>query len=292
MQDTVNVIERQQWLEPASDTVQRGLNTAVNAGGPLGHRISDFLNGTWLGHPLHPAITDVPVGAWTVAFALDGVQMLTKARRFVPGADAAVVMGLVGSFISAVSGLADWQYTIGRARRLGMAHALLNATAAGLYTTSVVCRLRGKRKSGQFTGLLGFAAVVVSAYLGGDLSHHERIGVSHAPEQTPPDEFMPVLADRELAEGGTKQVRAGDVAVVLARHGGRVYALADSCAHLGGPLSEGSLDDDGIVCPWHGSRFALADGHVLNGPSTFAQPSYEVRVRDGLIEVRNRRGRH
>lgn len=287
MQDTVNVIERQPWLEPASDTVQRGLYNAVNAGGQVGHRVSDFLNGTWLGHPLHPAITDVPVGAWTVAFALDGVQMLTKSRRFMAGADAAVTMGLVGSALSAVSGLADWQYSVGRARRIGMAHALLNAAAAGLYATSFVCRMRSKRKAGQLTGALGFAAVLFSSFLGGDLAFRERMGMNHAPEQALPDDYTPVLADRELPEGGLKQVRAGEVAVMLARRGGRIYALADSCAHLGGPLSEGALDGDCVVCPWHGSRYALADGHIVNGPTTFPQPHYDVRVRDGLIEVRN-----
>jgi len=289
MQDTVHVIERQPWLEPTSDTVQRGLYNAVNAGGQLGHRVSDFLNGTWLGHPLHPALTDVPVGAWTVAFALDGVQMLAKTRRFLPGADAAVTIGLAGAALSAVSGLADWQYTVGRARRVGMAHALLNVAATGLYGTSVVFRLRGKRKAGQLTGMVGFATVLFSAFLGGDLAYRERIGVNHAPEQTPPDTFTPVLADRELPEGGLKQARAGDVTVVLARSGGRIYALADTCAHLGGPLSEGTLDDGCVVCPWHGSRFRLEDGHIVNGPTTFPQPRYDVRVRDGLIEVRNPR---
>ncbi|MBF6591724.1 MAG: Rieske 2Fe-2S domain-containing protein [Ktedonobacterales bacterium] len=288
MQDTVNVIERQPWLEPASDTVQRGLYHAVNAGGPLGRRISDFLNGSRLGHPLHPAVTDVPIGAWTVALALDGVQMLTKARRFLPGADAAVAIGLVGALFSAASGLADWQYSAGRARRIGLAHALLNTTATSLYATSFICRLRGKRKSGQLTGTLGFAAVCVGSFLGGDLSYRERMGMNHAPDQEPPDDFTPVLAERELAEGALKHVRAGDVTVVLARRGGRVYALAESCAHLGGPLSEGTLEGESIVCPWHGSRFALKDGHVLNGPSTFAQPCYETRLRDGLIEVRGR----
>jgi nitrite reductase/ring-hydroxylating ferredoxin subunit/uncharacterized membrane protein len=289
MQDTVNVIERQTWLEPASDTVQRGLYNAVNAGGQLGHRVSDFLNGTWLGHPLHPAVTDVPVGAWTVAFALDGVQMLTKSRRFMAGADAAVTIGLVGSAISAVSGLADWQYTVGRARRIGMAHALLNATAAGLYGTSFICRLRSKRKVGQLTGALGFVAVLFSSFLGGDLSYRERMGMNHAPEQTPPESYTPVLADRELPEGGLKQVRAGDVTICLARSGGRIYALADSCAHLGGPLSEGTLEGNCVICPWHGSRFTLAEGRIVNGPATFAQPCYHVRVRDGLIEVRDGR---
>lgn len=289
MQETVNVIERQEWLEPAGDTLQRGVSSAFNAGGPVGHRISDFLNGTWLGHPLHPVVTDIPIGAWTVVLALDGVQMLTKTRRFAPGADAALTIGVAGALASAASGIADWQFSVGRARRIGLAHAILNSSALMLYGASLVCRRRDNRKTGQLISLVGYAAVAIAGYLGGDLSYKERMGVDHAPEQQPPSDFVPVLAERELAEGTMKQAKAGDVSIMLARRGGRIYALAESCAHLGGPLSEGTLEGGSVVCPWHGSRFALQDGHVLNGPSTYAQPCYETRVRDGLIEVRGRK---
>ena len=62
--------------------------------------------------------------------------------------------------------------------------------------------------------------------------------------------------------------------------------LAHPCAHLGGPLSEGTLKDGSVVCPWHGSEFDLEDGHVINGPATQEQPTYRVRERDGGIEVK------
>ena len=75
---------------------------------------------------------------------------------------------------------------------------------------------------------------------------------------------------------------------MLIRRAGRIYALADSCAHLGGPLSEGQVDGLSIRCPWHGSRFDLEEGGVLEGPSTFPQPCFEIRVRAGQIEVRAR----
>ena len=73
---------------------------------------------------------------------------------------------------------------------------------------------------------------------------------------------------------------------LLVRQHGRVCALAHPCAHLGGPLSEGTLKDGSVVCPWHGSEFGLDDGHVINGPATQPQPVVCVRERDGGIEVK------
>lgn len=288
MQETLNVIERQEWLEPAEDTIQRGVYNALNANGEVGHDVNDFLNGTWLGHPLHPLIVAVPIGAWTVSFALDGVQMLTKTRKFEAGADAALTLGILGALGSAAAGLADWQYTVGRARRVGLVHALSNVTALALHVTSLLCRRNGSRKFGQLAGMLGYGALMLGGYLGGDLSYNERMGMNHAPEQQPPSNFVPVLAERELPEGTLRCVQAGDVSVVLARHQGHVYTLANSCSHLGGPLAEGQISGDCVVCPWHGSRFRLRDGKLEGGPSTYDQPSYETRVRDGLIEVRGK----
>ena len=72
----------------------------------------------------------------------------------------------------------------------------------------------------------------------------------------------------------------------LVRQRGRVCALAHACAHLGGPLSEGTLKDGAVVSPWHGFEFALEDGRVLNGPATHNQPCLLARKRDGRIEVK------
>jgi len=79
-----------------------------------------------------------------------------------------------------------------------------------------------------------------------------------------------------------------DTAVVLVRTGDTINALTNTCTHLGGPLHEGKLEGDSIRCPWHGSRFCLTDGAVLDGPATFDERVFEVRVRDGQIEVRAR----
>ena len=115
------------------------------------------------------------------------------------------------------------------------------------------------------------------------------IGVNHALARLPPAEFTPVLADAELREGEARRVQAGDARVLLVREGGEVRALAETCAHLGGPLAEGTIEDGSVVCPWHGSRFELATGRVLDGPATMPQPCFAVRVREGQIEVRGQR---
>lgn len=285
--EAMNVIEDQTWLEAPSEQVAKVVNQVLTkpGGGPT--RLDDFLNGVWLGHPLHPVLTDVPIGAWTAGLALDGLETATGRRELAAGADAANLLGLLGAVAAAATGAAQWQYTIGRQRRLGLSHALLNLTAVGLYGASALLRANGKRGAGKLTSVLGYAIMTVSAYIGGDLVYGERLGVTHVPEQTLPNDFQPALHESELHEGDLKRVTIADVPVLLARYEGKIYALNEVCAHLGGPLAEGTLADCSVTCPWHGSRYRLTDGAMLNGPTTFPQPVYEVRVREGMIEVRS-----
>ncbi len=84
------------------------------------------------------------------------------------------------------------------------------------------------------------------------------------------------------------RVDVADTAVVLVRLNGQIHAIANTCSHLGGPLNEGKLEGDTIVCPWHGSRFCLTDGKVEGGPAVYDARVFDVRVRDGQIEVRGR----
>lgn len=281
-----DAIAEQTWLEPASEGVQHAVTTALQPYTPAARPLNDALNGVWLGHPLHSALTDIPIGAWTTAALFDTLELTTGRARLAPAADAAVGLGILGAIGSAVTGLADWQYTVGLPRRTGLMHTTLNTTALGLYVASWLLRRAGRRRAGHVTALVGFGIVSVAAYLGGELVYHHRLGVDHAPEETPPSAWTPVLPDAELAEGSLRRVRAGDALVALARKNGAVYALAERCAHLGGPLAEGTLERDTIVCPWHNSRFQLADGSIVNGPTCYRQPTYQTRVRDGQIELR------
>jgi nitrite reductase/ring-hydroxylating ferredoxin subunit/uncharacterized membrane protein len=284
--EAVERLEQQDWLEPLADGLQRAIAAMYEAGGTAGRRVRDVLHGTWLGHPLHPVLTDVPLGAWTVVATID--LLSGNNRRENRAADTAVVVGLVGAAGAAVTGLTDWQHTAGGARRVGLMHGLINISATGMYALSLALRIRGDRRAARTVGGLGLGLAMAAAYLGGHLVFRKRIGVDHAP-RVEWDDFVPVLAESALAESTARRVDVRGVPLVLVRKAGRVHALADQCAHLGGPLSEGSLDDVSIRCPWHGSRFALDDGAVMEGPSTFPQPCFDVRSRAGQIEVRPRK---
>lgn len=283
----VEVIKKQNWLEPIADRLQPTVAAALGVDGPIGPRVANILHGTWLGHPLHVVLTDVPIGSWTAAAVLDALEEKTGSRAMGQGADAAIALGLVGAAAAGITGLADWsKIGGGQPRRIGLAHGLLNATATACYVTSLCLRRTHSRRAGRRFALLGLIVSSVAAYLGGHLVFKEKIGVDHTADYSPPEDFVSVLAEVELLENQLRRVDANGMPVLLVRSGQRIYAIAETCAHLGGPLSEGKLEDATVRCPWHGSRFSLEDGRVLEGPSVHVQPVLEVRVRDGQIEVR------
>ena len=276
--EVIEAIERQEWLQPLEDGLQQAVEASYGALGEAAQPVKDFLHGTWLGHPLHSALTDVPVGAWTAAAVLDMAGD--------PTADSAIKIGLGGAIAAALAGLTDWHAIDGKAHRLGLIHGMLNLTATGLYAASLAKRAGGDRASGRALGYAGFVVAMASSYLGGRLVYSQRIGVTHAPQPDGPEGFVAVLAESNLPENEMRRVEVRGTKVLLARRGDRVHAIAEVCAHLGGPLAEGTLDGDIVECPWHGSRFSIIDGSVIHGPSVHPQPCYEARVREGQIEVR------
>jgi len=283
----VEIIKKQEWLEPIAERLQPAVAASLGTDGAIGPKIANLLHGTWLGHPLHVVLTDVPIGSWTAAAVLDALEEKTGSRAMGQGADAVIAVGLAGAAGAAITGLADWsKIGGGQPRRIGLTHALLNATATACYITSLCLRRAHSRRAGRRFALLGLIVSSVSAYLGGHLVFNEKIGVDHTADYSPPEDFVSILAVAELPENQLRRVDAKGMPVLLVRRGERIYAIAETCAHLGGPLSEGKLEDGTVRCPWHGSRFSLEDGRVLEGPSVYAQPVLEVRVRDGQIEVR------
>ena len=281
-----NKIGEQKWLEPVETGLQKGVEGVFSAGGAVGKKAEDFLHGTWLGHPLHPAIVSVPLGAWTVAAVLDVSDAMQGNDHFARAADAAIGIGLIGAAASAVSGLTDWHKTDGRARRVGIVHGMLNLTATGLYIASWVLRKRREREAARVCGWLGFAVSGVAGYLGGELVYSEKIGVDHADRTPLQDGFISLMPEADLEENTPHLVEVRGVKVVLVRQSGKIFALQNTCSHLGGPLVEGKVEGDGIRCPWHGSCFALEDGKVQEGPATYPQPTYEVRIINGNVELR------
>ncbi len=279
-------LDRLRWLNPTARALRKGIRSAYSALGPSGETVENVLHGTGLGHPLHTMLNDGTIGSWTTAVELDVLQMITGRQELGAGADAALSVGLASVLTTALSGLTDWQYLGANAQRLGLVHALLNTTGALIFGTSLFLRSRGLRSAGWGTALLGFAGLTVSAYIGAHLVYEEKIGVNRSNEETLPAKYVDVLGENELTEGQPHRADADGSPIVLVRQNGQIYAMAEKCAHMGGPLANGHLHDDSIVCPWHMSRFRLQDGRVLNGPSAYDQPCLAVRVQNGRIEVR------
>jgi nitrite reductase/ring-hydroxylating ferredoxin subunit/uncharacterized membrane protein len=275
--------------QPALDTIAEPLGAAIrqaySRAGDAGQVVKNAMHGVWLGHPLHPVFTDVPIGAWTTSLVLDAVGAIREDEGLERASDVAMAVGLVGAVGAAVTGLTDWSETQGRSRRTGLLHGLLNITATALYATAYALRKSGSRSAGTSCALAGYTIALGAAFLGGDLVYDQRIGVTHA-DVPQPEEFTPVAQASQLAENSMMRAKTLDADALLVRQHGRLCGLAHSCTHLGGPLSEGTLKDGSVVCPWHGSEFALGDGHVIKGPASISQPCLEVRERGGTIEVK------
>ena len=176
----VDLIDRQQWLGPAAETVQAAIRHIYRVAGPMGQQIKNFLHGTWLGHPLHAVLTEVPIGAWTTALAFDALEAASGRTELGPGADTAVAIGVAGATGAALAGLTDWEHLAGRPARVGLVHATLNTTALLVYIASLVMRQQQQRSAGRTLAYLGYSIAGVSAYLGGDLVFAQKIGVDHA----------------------------------------------------------------------------------------------------------------
>ena len=276
----------QESLDAFATPLQEAIRSLFSSAGAAGREAKKFLHGSALGHPLHPALIDLPLGSWTLAAILDAME-ITGLRRRSALSDTAIKIGLLGALGAAVAGATDWSETDGRAKRIGLVHGVLNLAATGIYATSLLFR-RGSRSTGIALSMTAYGIALSSAWLGGHLTYGEQIGVDHTAtaDQDTPKKFVAVLDADKLAENKPVKVTADGVAVVLVKQGDAIYALRETCTHLGGPLSEGKIVGDGIQCPWHGSRFCLKDGRVLDGPAVFPERVFDVRVREGQIEVR------
>lgn len=269
----------------ALDSVAKPLAGAVGAVVPHGV-VKDTLSGKWLGHPLHPMLTDLPIGCWTNAMALD----LLAGRQGRAGAQFLVGMGVVTALPTAASGLADWSDTFGEDTRLGLAHAVGNTVALACYGLSWWARRRGDHRRGVALGIVGGAVATGSAYIGGHLAWRRGVNVDRHAWDHPEHDWTDVGAEGALAPDGPPiAVAVGDDRVLVIRDGGgELRALSAVCGHAGGPLHEGTIERGCVTCPWHGSVFRLDDGTVVHGPATGPQPVYEVQVVGGRVSVRRR----
>ena len=267
------------WARPLGDFNHRWLSALFRPIRP----VKDFFNGTWLGHPVHAAITDVPIGALTVTLVLDILGQPV-------GADVALVIGILSMVAAAVVGLADYTDTDGTARMRATVHSTLMTVALVLLLVSLAVRAGNPtdRTVAFALFVLGYLVVTAGAAVGGDLVFLIGTHVNRHAWRSAGAKWVAVdlggLPD--IPEGGPTKVKAGINDLVVVRNGDTILALHAQCAHAGGPLAEGSLVKDQIECPWHGSRFHLLNGNVARGPAMYSQPAYELRRTDAGWEAR------
>ena len=263
-----------------SEKLQQTVQSVVRPQG-----LKDLLHGTWLGHPLHPVLVQVPVGAFLSAAVLDLVPGNRRAAGVLIG------VGIAASAPAAAAGFTDWSEMTKDRRRVGLVHAAANSVALSLYVGSLAARLSGRTARGRALSFAGLSVAGASAYLGGHVSYAQGGGMNQAAPDIAriPEEWTVVAQLAELPDGKPVVRTVDDVPILLYRMGGRVTAMLERCSHETGPLGEGEVVGSGpdacVVCPWHGSTFRLADGTAVHGPAANDQPTLRVRVSAGAIEV-------
>jgi nitrite reductase/ring-hydroxylating ferredoxin subunit/uncharacterized membrane protein len=279
--DVVNRLEKASPLDPVVKAVRKAVVAVIRP-----QPVRDALHGVWLGHPLHPVLTDVPIGMWSAAAVLD----------FVPGTGAAsttlIATGCAATVPTVLSGWTDWSDLHPQHQRVGLVHAAANVVALGLFTGSLAARMRGRTMRGKVLGWAGLGAMTAGGYLGGHLSFRQSAGANHGADVVDlfPSGWQGLGSLDDLPEGSPVKRTVGGVELLVMRRGEHVDVISNKCSHLSGPLSEGEFKIEGghgcIKCPWHGSTFRLADGGVVHGPATSPQQRFETRVIADMVEVR------
>jgi nitrite reductase/ring-hydroxylating ferredoxin subunit len=247
--------------------------------------LKDVVSGTWLGHAVHPMLTDVVIGSFVSATMLDflGGDPSGKAQRRLIG------LGIAAYVPTAVTGANDWadtEISDDSVRRVGAVHATSNLVALSLYAISLRARRRGADLAGTLFGALGAGVMMAGGYLGGHMSLTRGVGPDQTVFDRGPTDWTRAVDASQLPEGRPTRIVVEDTPVLLLRRGQEIFAIHDRCSHRGCSLSEGELEGDDVVCACHGSRFDVRTGALKRGPATAPQPAFQVRVADELVELR------
>ncbi|MBK8020012.1 MAG: Rieske 2Fe-2S domain-containing protein [Chloroflexi bacterium] len=272
--------------------VARGIHSRlIGEGQPpvaaeITRQVADLLHGKPFGHPLHPILTDVTIGSWSMGFVFDLLGLVPGFRSIRKAANLLTWIGILSAGPTAIAGIADYSAIKQNAASYGAAHGLLNTAALLCYIRSGVARVKGDRGTALLFGAFGFILITLSSWLGGDLVYRHRVGVNHVPEAKLKD-WTPIAAMETIPEAKPIRVEIDDVPLLVFRQGETVHIIGAVCSHAGGPLEEGRVVDGVCIeCPWHQSVFDMRDGRVVHSPATYEQPLYEVRVEDGQILAR------
>ncbi len=273
-------LEQARSLDPAIEKLQKIVTSAVRP-----QALKDLLHGTWLGHPLHPVLVQVPVGSFVSAAVLD---LIPGGRK---SATTLIALGTASAVPAIAAGWTDWSEMTKDRRRVGLVHAAANTVALGLYVGSLSARFSGRPARGKALAWAGLSVAGASAYLGGHLSYAQGGGMNHAAPEIVrvPEEWTVVSSLSDLPDGKPAVRTVADVSILLYRLGDDVTAMVERCSHETGPLGEGDVVGAGpdacVVCPWHGSTFRLLDGVAVHGPAGNDQPMLRSRVTAGMVEV-------
>lgn len=273
-------------LAKAGTSAAEVVHDAVLRGGEPARNVADVLHGTWLGHPLHPVLTDVTIGSWVLGAAFDAIGAIGNDRFSQRVGDRLTAIGAASALPTALAGIADYSTIPQEAAPTATVHGVANTVSLALYLLSLRERGRGRRGRGLLFSGTAMAISTAAAWLGGDLVYSRKVGVDHAEREAGPEEWTPVLHVDDLAERRPKCVDVEGKKVLLYREDGQVSAIGAVCSHAGGPLQEGKVEGHYVECPWHQSVFDLRDGSIKHGPTTRPQPVYEARIREGRVEVR------
>jgi nitrite reductase/ring-hydroxylating ferredoxin subunit/uncharacterized membrane protein len=286
---TDRFLRRQEWMDGRAEGIQKLVGGIYRGLGPLGRPLHNLLSGTSVfGHPLHPALTDVPLGAWLTGVIADYMAITTNLVPRSAGT-IALAVGLAVAAGAAVTGYTDFQDVYGLERRTALAHGLTMTVVFAVQTISLVFRLVGV--SAMYPVAVGLATfglflTMFGMYLGGHVVYAFGTRINRLTFLHGPDEYMAVGTSSDFPDGQMRKVGVNGLDVLVVRLGGTLNAIVNTCSHAGGPLNEGTLEDDTVTCPWHGSQFSLRDGAVRGAPATFPEPRLEVREQDGRVEVK------
>jgi nitrite reductase/ring-hydroxylating ferredoxin subunit/uncharacterized membrane protein len=281
-----SVINRWDCYLQISQDVAHYLHELVLEQGEDFRDVTDVLHGKQLGHPLHPVLTDLTIGSWSLGLLFDVLSILSGSRSTRNAGDKLIGIGTMLAVPTAVAGVLDYSTIKRDVASYGATHGLINGLAFSFFLMSTIARVNGNRTRAFLCAVAGAVFATVSAWLGGELVYRHRIGVNHAPEAGPL-EWTTAMSVDELADSTPTYVEVGEKPVLLFRKYDEIYAIGAVCSHAGGPLEEGTvIDGNCIECPWHQSVFDLRDGHVVHSPATYGQPDYEVRVHNEKIQIR------
>lgn len=249
-------------------------------------------SGTWLQHPLHPLLTDVPVGSWTLAIILELVALIFQVQGLGLASAIAIGLGVLAALAAIVTGFTDWMDVDPPEKALGLVHATFNIVSTLLFLIAFLMLWSSNWTisiANFVVALVAYVVIAVGAFIGGDLVYRLGTMVNRNAYRSGPKDFTTAMAASDLPENLVKRVDVKGEPILLLKRADKIFAIGAVCSHYGGPLEKGKVVGNTVQCPYHYSRFSIEDGSVKEGPSTSPVPAYDTQIVGGQIQVRMRK---